>query len=128
MPESHAEDDRKFRELVDARNQSDGLVHAAEKSLTDLGDKVEKEEREKVEEAIKALKDVIDGDDLGEIQTKSQALAEASAGIAQRMYEQAQAEGDQAEAGQAETGESKAEDGVVDAEFEEVDDDKSKSA
>ena len=91
--------------------------------MKELGDKVEDAEREKVDAAIKELKEVVDGDDLAAIQAKSQALAEASAGIAQRMYE-AQAPTD----AEQETG-ATGDEGVVDAEFEEVDDDdKSKSA
>ena len=120
--EAHAEEDRLFRELVDARNQADGLMHAAEKTLEDLGDKATSEERLAVENAVADLKAALEGDDKEQIETKTAALAEASGGLAQRLYEQQAADGD------ADSAEStRADDGVVDAEFEEVDDDGSKS-
>ena len=123
--ESHAEEDRKFRELVDARNQADNLVHATEKTLEELGEKVESDERGRIESAVAELREAAKGDDLGAIEAKTKALSEASASLAQKAYEQAQqAAGEQAEA--ADTGESP-DDGVVDAEFEEVDDDKKAS-
>jgi len=120
---SHAEEDQKFRERVDARNQADGLIHAAEKTLTEAGDKVSSEERHAVETAVSDLKAVLDDGDKETLETKTAALAEASAAVAQKLYaeqaaadEEAPAEGDSAT------------DDVVDAEFEEVDDDdKSKS-
>jgi molecular chaperone DnaK len=115
--EIHAEEDRKFRELVDTRNQADGLIHAAEKTLSELGEKATGEERLGVENAISDLKTALEGNDQDAIQAKTAALAEASGGLAQKLYaEQAQAEGGEASADQAG-------DDVVDAEFEEVDDD-----
>jgi molecular chaperone DnaK len=122
--ESHAEEDRKFRELVDARNQADGLMHAAEKTLQELGDKATSEERLQVENAIADLKVALKSDNKEQIDTKAAALAEASGGLAQRLYE-SQA----ADAAADDEGGNKAagNDDVVDAEFEEVDDDKSKS-
>ncbi|MEL6870419.1 MAG: molecular chaperone DnaK [Pseudomonadota bacterium] len=121
--EAHAEDDRKFRELVDVRNQADGLVHATEKSLADLGEKVDSAERGTIEAAIADLKTALEGDDKDTIEAKSKALAEASASMAQKAYEQAQAsEGDAGDGAKA------AADDVVDAEFEEVNDDDKKSA
>jgi molecular chaperone DnaK len=122
--ESHAEEDRKFRELVDARNQADGLMHAAEKTLQELGDKATSEERLQVENAIAGLKVALKSDNKEQIDTKAAALAEASGGLAQRLYE-SQA----ADAAADDEGGNKAagNDDVVDAEFEEVDDDKSKS-
>ncbi|MEO0576039.1 MAG: molecular chaperone DnaK [Pseudomonadota bacterium] len=123
--EAHAEDDRKFRELVDVRNQADGLVHATEKSLEDLGDKVESSERGAIESAIADVKTALAGDDKDAIEAKSKALAEASASMAQKAYEQSQAD----EAGAADGDASAAAaDDVVDAEFEEVKDDDQKSA
>ncbi len=121
---SHAEEDKKFRERVDARNQADGLIHAAEKTLHEAGDKVSGEERHAVESAVSDLKAVIDDGDKETIETKTAALAEASAAVAQKLYaEEAAAGGDATEGGDKET------DDVVDAEFEEVDsdDDESKS-
>jgi len=125
--ESHAEDDRKFRELVDARNQADGLIHAAEKTLAEAGEKASAEERMAIENAVADLKTALAGDDKDAIDAKTAALGEASGGLAQKMYaEQA------ADAGADGADDAKAEDDVVDAEFEEVDkddngDDKAKS-
>ena len=119
--ESHAEEDKKFRELVDLRNQADGLIHASEKTLSELGEKASGEERHAIETAISDLKVALEKDEKDAIQTKTAALAEASAGLAQKLYaEQQAAEGSSAEAGGdgAESGED-----VVDAEFEEVDND-----
>ncbi|MEJ2603382.1 MAG: molecular chaperone DnaK, partial [Gammaproteobacteria bacterium] len=124
--EAHAEDDRKFRELVDVRNQADALIHGAEKALSDLGDKVSGEDRHKVESAISDLKSALEGDDKEKIEARSKALAEASAAIAQQAYEQSQGAGE-AGGGETEAGqgaESAGSEDVVDAEFEEVDDDK----
>jgi molecular chaperone DnaK len=115
--ESHAEDDRKFRELVDARNQADGLIHAAEKTLEEAGEKATPEERMAIENAVSDLKTAIKGDDKEAVEAKSAALGEASGSLAQKMYAEqpaAGAEGDEA---------SPAADDVVDAEFEEVDKD-----
>jgi molecular chaperone DnaK len=122
--ESHAEEDRKFRELVDVRNQADSLIHAAEKTLSELGEKATSEERLNIENAVSDLKSVLDKDDKDAIEAKTAALAEASGSLAQKLYAEQQAEGS-ADAESAEAGG----DDVVDAEFEEVDkDDKSKSA
>ena len=120
---AHEEDDRKFRELVDARNQADGLIHASEKSLSELGEKASGEDRLAVESAVSDLKTVLDSGDQAAIEAKTSALAEASATIAQKLYaEQAEDEGDGASADDSGKG-----DDVVDAEFEEVDgDDESK--
>jgi molecular chaperone DnaK len=120
--ESHAEEDRKFRELVDVRNQADGLIHAAEKTLKDLGEKATSEERMNIESAVSDLRAVMDKDDKEAIEKKTAALAEASGALAQKLYTEQQT--GSGEESQAESGED-----VVDAEFEEVDkDDKSKSA
>jgi molecular chaperone DnaK len=121
---SHAEEDKKFRERVDARNQADGLIHAAEKTLTEAGDKVTGEERMAVENAVSDLKAVLDDGDKETIEAKTQALAEASAAVAQKLYaEQAAEPGSEGAAPEG------GDDDIVDAEFEEVDgDDKEKSA
>ncbi len=116
--ESHADEDRAFRELVDVRNQADSMVHATEKSLEELGDKVDATERAAIEGALSDVKEALKGDSKDALETKTKALAEASASIAQKVYEQAQAaEGATAGA----DGLSPEDDGVVDAEFEEVD-------
>jgi len=123
--EAHAEEDRKARELVDARNQADNLIHATEKSLSDYGDKIGDEEKQKVESAIADLRESIKGDDKDDIEAKTKALSEAAAALAQQAYsdaqQQAQAGGEQA------SGEGKQDEEVVDAEFEEVDEDDKKS-
>jgi len=121
--ESHAEEDRKFRELVDSRNQADGLIHAAEKTLSEMGEKATSEERLAIENAIADLKTALEGDDKEQIDTKTAALGEASGSLAQKMYAEQAAQGEE---GAPDAG--AADDGVVDAEFEEVDkDDSSKS-
>jgi molecular chaperone DnaK len=120
--ESHAEEDRKFRELVDVRNQGDSLIHAAEKTLSELGEKATSEERLNIENAVSDLKAVLDKDDKDAIEAKTAALAEASGSLAQKLYAEQQGEAPSGE-------EAPADDNVVDAEFEEVDkDDNSKSA
>ena len=127
--ESHAEEDQKFRELVDVRNQADAMIHATEKSLEDLGEKVEPAERSAIESAVSDLKEALNGDDKDVIETKTKALAEASASMAQKAYEQAAADDAGSSDGAPSDGAGAADDGVVDAEFEEVkDDDQSKSA
>jgi molecular chaperone DnaK len=128
--EAHAAEDEKFRELVDARNQADALVHGTEKSLSDLGEKVSAEERAQVESALSDLKEVLKGDDQTVIETKSKVLSEAAAGLAQKAYEQAQQEaGATGEAGASPSGAEghSQDDSVVDAEFEEVNEDDTKS-
>jgi len=128
--EAHAADDRKFHELVAARNQADNMIHAVEKSIKELGDKVEADEKKKAEDAIAALREAMKGDDKADIEAKTQALTEASGKIAERAYAQqqpaggAEAEGGaEAAAGGGEKAEGAKEE-VVDAEFEEVDDNK----
>ncbi|MEY2720687.1 MAG: molecular chaperone DnaK [Pseudomonadota bacterium] len=123
--EAHADEDRKFRELVEVRNRADGLVHSVEQSLKDLGEKVSTEDRLKAESALNDLKSVLKDDDKDKIEKKLEALMQASASIAQQAY--AQAGGAEAGAaggpgaGEAKAGESGRED-VLDAEFEEVKD------
>jgi len=126
--EAHAEEDRKFRELAETRNRADALLHATEKSLKDLGEKVSAADRARVESALSDLKGVIKGDDKDVIETKARALAEASATIAQQAYSDAQAGA--GPAGGATGGGSGAggKDEVLDAEFEEVKDKDGKGA
>jgi len=122
--ETHADEDRKARELVDARNQGENMVHATRKSLTDLGDKVSDEERKTVESAIEELETALKGDDKDAIEAKTQALAEHSGKLAEKLYSQDQGE---AAADEAQTADATADgDDVVDAEFEEVKDDEKK--
>ena len=119
--EVHAEEDKKFRELAETRNRADQLVHATEKALKDLGDKVSAEDRAKTESAISDLKSVIKGDDKDVIETKARALAEASAAVAQQAYASQQSAGP-AGAGAGGAGAAGGKDDVLDAEFEEVKD------
>jgi len=118
--EAHAEEDRKFHELVGARNTADALVHSTKKSITDLGDKLDADEKVKIEAAVEALEEALKGEDKDDIEAKTTALTEASGKLAEQAY------AENAEAGAAPEGEASAEaaDDVVDAEFEEVDDDK----
>lgn len=117
--ESHAEEDRKARELVEARNQADNLVHAARKSLSEVGDKASDEEKKAVEDAIAEVEQAMQGSDKAEIDAKAQALAAASGSMAEKLYQSAQADGSGDGAGTSR-------DDVVDAEFEEVKDDDEK--
>ncbi len=124
--EVNADADKAFQELVSARNAGDSLLHSARKSLEDLGEKVTAEEKEKVEAIAKELEEVLKADDKEAIETKTKALEEVFAPIAQKAYEDAQAQAGAAEAGaeQSDQPEAKAQEDVVDAEFEEVKDDK----
>jgi molecular chaperone DnaK len=126
--EAHADEDKKFHELVQVRNQADSMIHATRKSMAELGDdKLEAGEKESIEQAISALEEAMKGSDKDEIEAKTKTLAEASGKMAERMYSQQQpgaAQGGET-AGGGDAGEStsgKADDDVVDAEFEEVKD------
>ncbi len=121
--EAHAEEDKRFRELVGARNKADASVHTIEKALKDLGDKISEDEKRVANEAIAAVKTAIAGDDKDDIERKTQALDQASAAILQKTYDQSAA-GAAGAAGGAGAGagahaEAKKDD-VLDAEFEEV--------
>ncbi|ABE60438.1 MULTISPECIES: molecular chaperone DnaK [Chromohalobacter] len=124
--EAHEAEDKKFEELVQLRNQADGMVHAARKTLEEAGDKVDASEKEQIETAISELEEATKGDDQEHIQAKLDALTEASGNLAQKMYAEqgdAGAEGGEQPAGD---GAQKKEDDVVDAEYEEVNDDQKK--
>ena len=125
--EAHADEDRRFRELVDVRNQADGLTHATRKSLGELGEQVGEQEKEEVEAAIKALETAVAGDDKTEIEAKMQTLTELSGKLAERAYQKSQG-GDGPAAGGGDGGDggesTAGTDDVVDAEFEEVRDDR----
>jgi molecular chaperone DnaK len=129
--ESHAAEDKKFEELITARNQADGLIHATKKTLAEGKDKVEAGEKEKIEAAIAALETATKGDDLQAIKDKTEALSQAASGLAQRMYEDAAKQGASGgsagaadDAGSGGGGSKKSGADAVDAEFEEVKDDK----
>jgi molecular chaperone DnaK len=120
--EANAAEDARFRELAELRNQADALVHATEKSLSDLGDKVDATERAAIESALGEVKEALKGDSKDKIEAKLKALSEASAGMAQKAYEQQQAGTDEAGDG------DQPDENVVDAEFEEVSKDDEKRA
>ncbi len=125
--EAHAEEDKKFQELIEVRNRADGLIHATKKSLADESVKVEAGERDAIEKAIKELEEVLKGDDKDAIETKSAALAQASATMAERLYKNAEgaAQADAAgNTGAQGGGANKGDGDFVDAEFEEVKDKK----
>ena len=136
--EVHADEDRRARELVEVRNQAENLAHSTRKTLTELGDKVDEEEKKAVEAAIVAVEEAIKGDDKSAIDEQTRKLTEAAGKLAEKAYQQAEAEkaraGDGNGAGTAskganggagDNGDAKSSDeNVVDAEFEEVDDDK----
>ena len=125
--EVHAEEDRKFHEVVDARNQADALIHATSKSLEELGDKVEAQEKTDIEVAMGELKELLKGDDKSEIEEKTKKLAELSGKIAERAYKQTTEDAKAAEGastGSQSNGAATSDEHVVDAEFEEVDEDK----
>jgi molecular chaperone DnaK len=130
--EAHAEEDRKFHEVVSARNHADSMIHATEKSLKELGDKIDSEEKNTITKAIEALKEVMKGNDKAEIERATENLAQASGKMAERMYAAtgqgadgmsvaAHASGDaQGSGGAAGGSQSNQGEDVVDAEFEEV--------
>ena len=124
--EEHADEDRKARELVDAKNQGESLVHSVRKSAEELGDKVEAGEKENIEAAVSELEEALKGDDLDDIKTKTEAVTQVSHKLAEQMYAQAQAE-QSADAGDGNAEAKTDNDDVVDAEFEEVDDEDKKS-
>ncbi|MGV6903712.1 MULTISPECIES: molecular chaperone DnaK [unclassified Brucella] len=123
--EANAEADKKRRESVEAKNQAESLVHSTEKSLAEYGDKVSADDKKAIEDAIAALKTSLEGEDAEDIKAKTQALAEVSMKLGQAMYEAAQAaEGVGAEGGEQA---SSSKDDVVDADYEEIDDNKKSS-
>ncbi len=129
--EMHADDDRKKKDLVEARNQADSLIYSTEKSIKDLGDKVDEATKKQAEEAIEPLRKAMEGEDLEEIRRLSEALTQASHKLAETMYQQASQEGaggpeggPQGDPQQGAAGGQ--DDDVVDADFEEVKDDDKK--
>lgn len=132
--EIHAEDDKKFHDLIAARNQADSMIHAVTKSLKEAGDKVSAEEKQTIEKAVEAAKEALKSDDKDLIETKTRELTEASSKMAEHLYAQGGGQGEQggqtgaghdAGAG-ASAGAEKKDESVVDAEFEEVKDDNGK--
>lgn len=123
--EANSEEDARFEELVTLRNQADGLVHSARKMVSEAGDKATDDEKQAIETAASELEEAIKTDDKAEIEAKIEKLTEATGSLAQKMYaEQAQGAADQSAGAEEAAGSTDAGDDVVDAEFEEVDDDK----
>ena len=121
--EANAEEDKKLTELVASRNQAEALIHSVKKSLADYGDKLDAAEKEKIEAALKEAEEAVKGDDKATIDAKAEALGTASQKLGEMVYAQAQAEAQAGEGAQAESS-AKKDDDVVDADFEEVKDDK----
>jgi molecular chaperone DnaK len=121
---NNAEADKKFHEVADARNKADSLAHSTEKSLKDLGDKVDAQERIAIEALISELKELIKGDDKEAIESKTEALSQKANQIAQQAYSAEKT--DPSHNGGEESSEKRADDNVVDAEFEEMKDDEKK--
>lgn len=122
--EAHADEDRQALELVNARNSCDGMIHSVKKSLKEYGDKLSADEKEKIEAALKDAEESLKSDDKGVIEAKTAALTEASHKLAEKMYAQEQAKGEQQPGGAQGQPQQPADDNVVDAEFEEVNDQK----
>ncbi|HXC11032.1 MAG TPA: molecular chaperone DnaK [Steroidobacteraceae bacterium] len=121
--EAHAEEDKKFRELVGARNKADATIHTVEKALKEVGDKVSDEEKKTASDAVAAVKTAMSGDDREDIEAKTQTLEQASSALLQKMYQQSAGgagAGGGSEAGAAGGHTETAKDDVLDAEFEEV--------
>jgi molecular chaperone DnaK len=122
--ESHASEDKTKREMIEARNQADGLIYTTEKSLKDHGDKVDEATRAAIQQALDELKKAVEGDNTEEIKKNTEALATASHKLAEAMYKQTQAGAGAEQPGEEAEPGGPTEEGVVDAEFEEVDDNK----
>ena len=122
--EAHAEEDRKARALVETRNMAEQMIHASRKSVKELGEKVEEQEKKDIEEAITELEEVIKGDDKEAIEEKTKKLTEVAGKLAERAYAQANEENNTAGPEASADVEAASDENVVDAEFEEVDDEK----
>ncbi|MBO8087763.1 MAG: Hsp70 family protein, partial [Marichromatium sp.] len=123
--EMHESEDKKRRELIEAKNQADSLVYTTEKSLKDNEEKIDAETKSNIESALEDVKKAMEGDDVEAINKAVEALSQASHKLAEAMYAEAQQEGEAGGEG-AEQGEAAGEDDVVDAEYEDVEDDKKK--
>ena len=119
--ETHAEEDKKARELVDAKNQAEAMIHGSEKAIKDLGEKADKNDVEKTQKAMAELKTEIKTDNVEKIKEKTMQLTEAAGKIAQQAYQEQAAKNDTNESGEKE---KKADENVVDADFKEVDEEK----
>ena len=123
--EAHSADDKKFEELITARNTADGLIHATKKTLEEAGDKATDEEKDAINNAITVLEETLKNDDKAEIEAKTKDLTDASTNLAEKLYAEAQAQGGDADGaagpgGAGGPGDGSSDDEAVDAEFEEV--------
>jgi molecular chaperone DnaK len=125
--EKHAEEDKKLKELVDAKNMAEAMIHSVEKSMKDHGDALSKEEKDKIDSSIKDLQEALKTDNKDEIEAKNKALAEASQKLGEKVYAEQQAKQQAQGAPQGENEEKTVDADVVDAEFEEVKDEKKES-
>ena len=123
--EANAEDDKKFEELVQARNAADTLIHGCKKTLEESADKVEPSEKESIEAAIVDLEEALKGEDKNQIEEKTKSLADASSSLAQRLYAEQQQEAQTNENNSESDSSNSSNDEVVDADFEEVKEEKS---
>ncbi len=123
--ESNAEEDKKFEELIQARNAADTLVHGCKKTLDESAEKVEASEKENIEKAISELEEVLKGEDKEEIEQKTKSLADASSSLAQRLYAEQQQESQAANQDNSNPNNANSNEEVVDADFEEVKEEKS---
>ena len=137
--EEHADEDKSRRELIEARNHADSLIHATEKNLSEYGDKIPDEDKATIEEAVTALRDVLESEDLDAITAKTEILTQASMKLGEAIYKASQEEaaqeagaaeaaGDETPAGEDTVSEESEDPNVVDADFEEVDPEKEKKA
>jgi molecular chaperone DnaK len=130
--EAHAEEDKRRRELVEAKNNADALIHTTERTLNESGDKVPQADRDSVQQAMQALKDTLGSEDAGQIKAKTEALAQVSMKLGEALYKAQQAEqagtGDGGSQGGPSHGAASGNDKVVDADFEEVDDQKKRGS
>ena len=124
--EAHAAEDKKRREMVDAKNSGESLAHDAEKALKEYGDKVAQSDRSAVESAVASLRTALQGEDVEAIKARTNDLMQAQMKLGEAMYKAQQASGAPGDGGGADAAQAK--DDVIDAEFREVDDDKKKSS
>jgi len=127
--EAHADEDKVRRDLVEAKNHAEALIHSTEKTISELGDKASDADKSTVETAIEELKSALEGDDVDDIKAKSESLAQVSMKLGEALYQAEQAEAGEGEGDPVDASDDASEnEDVVDADFEEVDDDDKKSA
>ncbi len=122
--EANVEEDKKFEELVQARNAADTLIHGCKKTLEESADKVEADEKEKIESAISTLEEALKGEDKNDIEEKTKLLADASSSLAQRLYAEQQQSAQENQNDSNSESDNTSSDDVVDADFEEVKEEK----